>query len=35
MYLSGSAFLPNLTPPIKQSYKVKSEFKSCDHLSNS
>ena len=35
MYLSGSAFLSNLTPPEKQSFKVKSEFKSRDHVSNS
>ena len=25
-YLSGSAFLDNLTPPIKQSFKIKLEF---------
>ena len=35
MYLSESAFLANLTPPNKQSSKVKSEFKSRDHVSNS
>ena len=35
MYLSGSAFLVNLTPPNKQSFKVKSEFKYRDHVSNS
>ena len=34
-YLSGSAFLTNLTPPNKQSFTVKSEFKSRDHVSNS
>ena len=32
--LSGSAFLGNLTPPIKQSFKVKSESKSRDHAPN-
>ena len=35
MYLSGSAFLSKLTPPNKESFKVKSEFKSHDHVSNS
>ena len=35
MYLFESAFLANLTPKNKQSLKVKSEFKSRDHLSNS
>ena len=35
MYLSGQTFLGNLTPPNKQSFKVKSEFKSHDHASNS
>ena len=34
-YLSGSAFLANLTPSNKQSFKVKSEFKSRNHVSNS
>ena len=34
MYLSGPTFLANLTPPNKQSLKVKSEFKSLDHVSN-
>ena len=34
-YLSGLAFLVNLTPPNKQSPKVKSVFKSCGHESNS
>ena len=34
-YLSGSAFLGNVTPLNQQSFKVKSEFKSRDHLSNS
>ena len=33
-YLSGSAFLVNLAPPNKQPFKVKSEFKSQDHVSN-
>ena len=33
-YLSGSAFLINLTAPNKQSFKVNSAFKSCDHVSN-
>ena len=33
-YLSGSAFLANLTYPNKQSFKVKSEFKSLYHVSN-
>ena len=33
-YLSGSAFLAHLRPPNKQSFKVKSEFKSCHHVSN-
>ena len=32
-YLSGSEFLANLTNPNKQSFKVKSEFKSQDHAS--
>ena len=31
---SGSEFLANLEPPNKQSYKVKSEFKSRDHVPN-
>ena len=34
MHLSVPAFLANLTPSNKQSYKVKPEFKSCDHVSN-
>ena len=34
-YLSGSAFLANLAPPNKQSFKAKSEFKYIDHVSNS
>ena len=34
-YLSGSAFLVNLTPVNKQPPKVKLVFKSCDHESNS
>ena len=34
-YSSGSAFLANLTPPNKQSFKVKSEFNSFDHIPNS
>ena len=34
-YLSGSAFLANLTSPNKQSFKVKSELKSRDYVSNS
>ena len=32
MYLSGLAFLVNLTPPDKQFLNVKSVFKSRDHL---
>ena len=35
MYLTMSAFLANLTPPDKQYFQVKSEFKSCDNVSNS
>ena len=35
MYLSKAAFLANLTPPNKQSFKVKSEFRSHDHVFNS
>ena len=35
MDLSGSAFLANLTPPNKQSFKLKSELKPRDHVSNS
>ena len=35
MHLCGSAFLANLTTPNKQSLKVKLEFKSRDHVSNS
>ena len=34
-YLSGLSFLANLTPPNKQSFQVKSEFKSRNHVSNS
>ena len=34
-YLAGSVFLANLTPPNKQSYKLKSVFKFHDHISNS
>ena len=34
-YLYLSAFLANLTPTKKQSFKVKSEFKSQFHGSNS
>ena len=33
MYLSGLAFLANLTPPNKQFFKLKSESKSLDHVS--
>ena len=32
MYLSGLAFLVNLTPPDKQFLNVKSGFKFRDHL---
>ena len=32
-YLSGSALLANLTTPNKQSFKLKSKFKSRDHVS--
>ena len=35
MYLCGSAFLVNLTPPMKQFLKVKSESKSRGHESSS
>ena len=35
MYLSRLTFLPNVTLPNKQSFKVKSEFKSRDHVSDS
>ena len=35
MYLYGSGFLANLTPPNKQFFKVKLEFKSRDHVSKS
>ena len=35
MYLAWSAFLANLPPANKQSFKVKLEFKSHDHVSNS
>ena len=31
-YLSGSAFLANLTSPNRQSFKVKSEVKSRDYV---
>ena len=34
-YLSGSAFLINLRPPNKQSFKAKSEFNTCGHIFNS
>ena len=34
IYISGSAFLANLTPPNRQCFKVKLEFKSRDHASN-
>ena len=34
-YSSGSAFLANLTPPNKQSFKVKSKLKSRAYVSNS
>ena len=34
--LSGfSGFLPTLAPPNKDSFKVKAEFNSRDHVSNS
>ena len=33
-YLSISVFLANLTPPNKQSFKIKSVFKSHDHVPN-
>ena len=33
-YLPGLTFLANLTPSNKHSFKVKSEFKSCDHVFN-
>ena len=32
--ISRSTFLTNLTPPIKQSFKVKPESKSREHASN-
>ena len=32
--ISRSTFLTNLTPPIKQSFKVKAESKSREHASN-
>ena len=35
MYISGSALSANVTPPNKQSLKIKSEFKSRGHVSNS
>ena len=35
LHLSGSAFLASLRDPKKQSFKVKSVFKYCDHVSNS
>ena len=35
MYLSGSAFSANLSPPNKPSFKVKSEFKYRDHVPHS
>ena len=31
----GLGFLVNLRFPSKQSFRVKSAFKSCDHISNS
>ena len=34
-YLSVSSFLITLTLPNKQPFRVKSVFKSCDHVSNS
>ena len=34
-YISGSALLASVTPANKQSFKVKSKFKSHDHVSNS
>ena len=34
-YLPESALLANLTPPNKQSFEIKTEFKSRDHLPNS
>ena len=33
-YLSGSAFLAKLTPPSKQSFKIKLEVKFRDHVPN-
>ena len=33
-YLSGSAFLANLIPPNKQFFNVKTESKSCYHISD-
>ena len=35
MYLSQSSFLANLTPPNKQFFQVKLEFKSLNHVSYS
>ena len=35
MLPSGSVFSANLTSPNKQSFKVKSEFKSHDRVPNS
>ena len=35
MYLPGSGFLASLKPLCNQSFKVKSEFKSRDYVSNS
>ena len=35
LYISESVFLVNFTAPDKQSFRVKSVFKSRDHLSNS
>ena len=34
-YLSGSAFLANLTSPNRQSFKIKSEVKSRDYVFDS
>ena len=34
-YWSGSVFIVSIAAPNKQAFRVKSAFKSCDHLSNS
>ena len=34
-YLFRSSFLANVTPPNRQSFNLKSEFKSGNHISNS